>query len=102
MTTAVWILVTFLTRPTDRRTLQAFYDRIRPFAPGWRKAVRTRPDPPGSLAAGIAAWGLGCATVYAALFATGLALYGQPAAAVGLGLVAAAAGTGLFRVLPRL
>ena len=101
VTTAVWLLVTFLTRPTERSTLQAFYDRIRPFAPGWRKAVATEPDPPGSFVAGVAAWGLGCATVYAALFATGMGLYGQTAPALGFGLVAVVAGFGLFRTLPR-
>ena len=101
VTTAVWLLVTFLTRPTDTATLQGFYDRIRPFAPGWRRAVTTQPDAPGSLAAGLAAWGLGCVTVYAVLFGTGMALYGRPAAALGFGLVAVAAGLGLFRALPR-
>ncbi len=100
-TTAVWLLVTFLTRPTDTATLQRFYDRIRPFAPGWRRAVQTQPDAPGSLAAGLAAWGLGCVTVYAVLFGTGMALYGRPAAALGFGLVAIAAAVGLFRTLPR-
>src|SRR5205807_2360803 len=30
VTTAGWLAVTFLTPPTDRATLQAFYDRIRP------------------------------------------------------------------------
>ena len=101
MTTAVWLLVTFLTRPTDTATLQGFYDRIRPFARGWRRAVNTQPDAPGSLAAGLAAWGLGCVTVYAVLFGTGMALYGNPGGAIGFGLVAAVAAVGLFRALPR-
>ncbi|WP_420633829.1 sodium:solute symporter family protein [Candidatus Palauibacter sp.] len=101
VTTTVWLLVTFLTQPTEPRTLQAFYDRIRPFPRGWRKAVNTRPGTPGSLAAGVAAWGLGCATVYAALFSTGMALYGQTAEAIGFGLVAVAGGVGLFRTLPK-
>ena len=102
LTTAVWLGVTFLTRPTDAATLQAFYDRIRPFARGWRAAVRTRAGRPGELAAGLAAWGLGCATVYAALFATGMALYGRPAAAASCGALAAVSAWGLFRALPRI
>ncbi|MDE2661662.1 MAG: Na+:solute symporter [Gemmatimonadota bacterium] len=101
LTTAVWLAVTFLTRPVDTATLQGFCDRIRPFARGWRRAVNTQPDAPGSLAAGLAAWGLGCVTVYAVLFGTGMALYGRPAAATGFGLVAVAAAIGLFRALPR-
>ena len=101
VTTVVWLLVTFLTRPTDTATLQGFYDRIRPFARGWRRAVNTQPDAPGALAAGLAAWGLGCVTVYSVLFGTGMALYGRPAAAVGFGVVAVAGAVGLFRALPR-
>src|SRR5205085_4303622 len=47
VTTAGWLAVTFLTPPTDRATLQAFYDRIRPMGPGWEGAVTTRPANPG-------------------------------------------------------
>lgn len=102
MTTVGWLLVTFLTRPTDRVTLQAFYDRIRPAGPGWRGGVATTPDQaPGQLTAALLAWFLGCVVVYGALFATGSLLYGH----LTRGLVAAAAalvaGAGLLRTLPR-
>ncbi len=100
-TTAVWLAVTFLTRPSDPQTLQRFYDRVHPFPAGWRRAVATGEGTPGALASGMAAWALGCVTVYAALFGTGMALYGRAAEAIGLGLVAAIAGAGLFKTLPR-
>jgi Na+/proline symporter len=37
LTTAIWLAVTLLTRPESEPTLQAFYDRVRPAALGWRK-----------------------------------------------------------------
>ena len=36
LTTAIWLAVTLLTRPESEATLQAFYDRVRPAALGWR------------------------------------------------------------------
>src|SRR5688572_30760033 len=38
-TTVVWVTVTFMTQPTDRKTLVSFYTLVRPAGPGW-KAVR--------------------------------------------------------------
>ena len=103
ITTPVWLLVTFLTSPADPATLQSFYDRIRPFRAGWVAAVRTdAAGPTGSAMAALQAWALGCVTVYAALFGTGMALYGREIEALRFGLVAILAGYGLFRTLPRI
>ncbi|HXV86094.1 MAG TPA: sodium:solute symporter family protein, partial [Gemmatimonadales bacterium] len=69
ITTAGWMAVTYLTPPTDRATLQAFYDRIRPHDMGWRGAVTT--GPPGgrdSVTAALLCWFLGVAVIYLALF----------------------------------
>ena len=53
-TTLGWLVATFATPPTDRATLQAFYDRIRPAPGGWRGAVDIGDDRgDGSVAAGI-------------------------------------------------
>lgn len=103
MTTAVWLMVTLLTPPTDRAVLQSFYDRIRPAPSGWRGAVDTRGGKAGGedLAASFLAWFLGCVAVYAALFATGYLLYGR----IGIGLlcvaIAVISGYALARVIPR-
>jgi Na+/proline symporter len=101
ITTVGWVTVTLLTPPAETATLQAFYDRIRPFGHGWRTAVRTAPVEQDSLAAAFACWFLGCVTVYGTLFATGFLLYGRATP----GLVCAAAAllgaVGLFRMLPR-
>ncbi|MFQ5678724.1 MAG: sodium:solute symporter family protein [Gemmatimonadota bacterium] len=117
ITTVGWLAVTVLTRPADPRTLQAFYDRIRPYPRGWKTAVETRarghgerndtgspgrePAGQGAFTASLLGWFLGCAVVYAALFGTGYLLYGRwglGAACVG---VAVACGAGLVRLLPR-
>jgi len=101
LTTAVWFGITMATRPTETAVLQSFYDRVRPFARGWRRVVETQADEPGGATAALLAWMLGCAAVYAALFGTGMALYGRFGAAAVLGITALAAAYGLFRILPR-
>ena len=39
LTTVAWLLVTYLTPPTDRKTLLDFYKRIRPAQYGWYRAL---------------------------------------------------------------
>jgi len=102
VTTCVWLAVTWITPPDDPLTLQAFYDRIRPFERGWRRAVNTDAHAPGSASAAFVAWGLGCLTVYSALFGTGMALYGRASQAAAFFTVAVVSGYGLFRTLPRI
>jgi Na+/proline symporter len=78
-TTAVWVIVTFATRPTNRETLVKFYRLIRPFGPGWkdiRKETGLGPSP-DSLSHAVLGWVFGCALVYAALFGAGSYLYGN-------------------------
>jgi Na+/proline symporter len=101
VTTAVWLSATWMTSPTERDTLQAFYDRIRPFGRGWARVVDVDGRPAdGSVGASLGCWVLGCLVVYAALFGTGYLLYGRVAVG-GLFLsVAALAATALFRALP--
>src|SRR5258708_535839 len=102
ITTVGWLLVTFLTPPTDRATLQSFYDRIRPMGPGWRAAVQTQPGHPGeSLSAAFLCWFLGVAVIYATLFGTGYLLYGKQVAGIVCLATAAVAAWGLFRAMRR-
>ncbi len=103
ITTLVWVAVTFLTRPTDRSVLESFHDRIRPMGPGWRAVVGdVEPTAGESPTAAIAGFFLGVTAIYAALFATGSALYGNAGMAVGLGLVAIASAVAVVRLLPRI
>ena len=101
LTTAGWLVVTLLTPPTDRATLQAFYDRIRPMGPGWKRAVTTQPPKPGeSVTAAFLCWFLGVAVIYAALFGTGYVLYGKLLPGIACFVAAGVAAAGLLRTVP--
>ncbi len=86
-TTAVWLAVTFLTRPEDQKTLQGFYKLVHPGGPGWQKvrdhakAQQISIEPARTKAwdvpIGIVCMILGCIAVYSALFATGYWIYGE-------------------------
>lgn len=101
ITTVGWLTITMLTPPASGKTLQAFYDKIRPFGRGWRAAVDTGAGEVGGLGPAFLCWFLGCVVVYGALFGTGAFLYGNPAYGVVCLIVVSAAAAGLFRVLPR-
>jgi len=100
ITTVVWLTVTLLTPATDKATLQAFYDKIRPFNFGWRGAVETGPVE-GSFSAAVMSWFLGCVVVYSALFGTGYFLYGRPVLGSVFMVVVVLAAVGIFRNLQR-
>jgi SSS family solute:Na+ symporter len=106
VTTIGWVTVTFLTSPADEATLRRYYEAIRPFGKGWREVLSLGPDDPGPEAGGVAAaflgWFLGLAAVYSALFGTGFILYGQVGLGLGCLILAGAAMTGIFRVLPKI
>jgi hypothetical protein len=103
-TTVVWIAVTYLTRPTDRRTLVSFYTLVRPAGPGWaaiRADAGVGPSP-DSLPMSLLGWVLSCTFVYAALFGAGAFLYGRTTQAIVWFVLLVASGAGLQRILPRL
>jgi Na+/proline symporter len=104
VTTLGWFTVNLLTPPTDRATLQAFYDKIRPAPRFWRAGVDTSKgasdgDTP---VAGFLAWFLGCLAVYATLFGTGYVLYGRIEIGLACAAVAIAASIGLWRTMLKL
>ena len=86
--TIVWVLATFLTKPTDQKTLRSFYQLCHPGGPGWRKVVMDAKaeglDIDQKNAIGdwklpmqILCVLLGCVTIYASLFAVGNFVYGN-------------------------
>ncbi|MFH1944414.1 MAG: sodium:solute symporter family protein [Acidobacteriota bacterium] len=86
LTTISWILVTLLTKPSDKHTLRSFYGLVRPGGPGWKKVLEEAEkdgepvDADGEgwdVPAGIVCMALGCLAVYSALFATGNFIYGK-------------------------
>ena len=76
--TVVWLSVTFLTPPTDKATLVAFYRHTRPSLRGWGPIAALAPDvkPEGSGWINLRQWVLGCLTVYLSLFGIGELLLG--------------------------
>jgi len=104
VTTVVWIVATYATRPVDRATLLAFYRLVRPAGPGWR-AIRAEAGvgpSPDSLPQALLGWVLGCVFVYAALFGTGSVLYGKTAQAGVWIALFVVSGVWLARLVPRL
>ncbi len=106
ITSVAWITTALMTRPTDAATLRNFAATIRPGGPGWEKVARDaaaagEPLPTGRshLASGIACAALGAFAVYAALFATGAALYGQAGRAIALAAASGAAGVATWRLM---
>ena len=99
-TTIVWLSVTFLTKPTDRKVLVSFYDRVRPAGPGWNiiRAESGLPASPDSMTVSLIGWVFGCTFVYAALFGTGSFLYGKQSIALAWLVVFIVSGVGLVRV----
>jgi len=86
ITTLAWLLVTFLTRPTDEATLRRFCKLVRPGGPGWAAVLR-RAAPDGKLVEEarqrwnvpmeIVCMLIGCAAVYSPLIARGYWIYGN-------------------------
>jgi Na+/proline symporter len=102
LTTVVWVVVTYLTSPTDRSTLVQFYRLVRPAGRGWepvRAEAGVGPSP-DSIAQSMIGWVLGCLAVYAALFGAGSFLYGRTAQGVMWGVVFVIAGAGIIRLIP--
>jgi Na+/proline symporter len=100
-TTVVWITVTYLTRPTDRKALVAFYKLVRPAGPGW-KAVREEAGGGGSpdrLSLSLLGWVLGCVFVYSGLFGVGSFLYSRTVQAAIFLILFGASAIGLSRLL---
>ncbi|HWK10502.1 MAG TPA: hypothetical protein VNR64_10650, partial [Vicinamibacterales bacterium] len=100
ITSAAWVLVTFLTSPEPRETLVAFYRRVRPAGPGWKPIAAIAGVPPSreSLARQLVAWVLGCILIYALLFGIGLLILRPRLEGAALIVVAAISGAVLLKV----
>jgi SSS family solute:Na+ symporter len=104
LTTVVWLVVTFFTRPADAETLRRFYRKVRPAGRGWNKFVSPEEleGPRDDLSLALVGWVTGCTFVYSALFGTGALLYGQSLQAAVCLVVTVVAGLGLGWVVPRI
>ncbi len=93
--TAVWVIVTFLTRPTDNEKLVSFYKRVRPGGPGWKPLKTLAPEVKVDKGLGrlTISWFAAVFMVMFALFGTGELIFGHylSASLYGIGMAAAAA-----------
>jgi len=101
ITTACWLLATFLTRPTSAPVLDAFFRKIRPGGPGWRPVAARNADvePDSGLGRLAVQWLVGSAAVYSALFGIGWLVLGEPVKGGATLLVASVAIAVLVRSL---
>ena len=86
VTTVTWIGVTFMTAPTDKKTLVGFLKTVQPSGPGWKKIIdQARIDGEiidtdlrkNNFPLGIACMVAGCFAIYGLLFSTGFWIYSQ-------------------------
>jgi solute:Na+ symporter, SSS family len=101
ITTISWLVVTFITKPTDNKKLVDFYKLIHPSRKGWKKIVaKAQQDGEeiifeksgDNLPLGILCMLVGCIGVYSILFATGFWIYSNILPAVILSITAIASG----------
>ncbi|MEP6904622.1 MAG: sodium:solute symporter family protein [Gemmatimonadales bacterium] len=94
VSTVVWLGVTFMTSPEPDSILEAFYHRVRPGGPGWRriseKAGFGREGIPGGALAW-SNWIAGIVAVYSTLFGIGKLIFGDIVPAVVMLAVASTA-----------
>src|SRR6266545_3595580 len=105
-TTICWIITAFVSAPTSRERLIAFYKKVHPAGPGWRvireaagvtvAEAAQHSDHMGRAALG---WISGCAVIWSSLFATGSYLYGRTSLALTLTAVSVVSGAVLLYVI---
>ncbi len=103
VTTVVWLVVTFVTRPETDATLVAFYRRTRPSRLGWGPVAARAPDvrPSTDGLANLLDWVAGCVLVYGALFGVGKLLLHDPLPGILMLGLSAIAGAVIYRDLSR-
>lgn len=103
VTTAVWLAATFATAAEPHEKLAAFYAKVHPAGPGWKRiageaAVAERR---GEIPRNLAFWALGVVFVYSIMFATGAALFGDTSRALLFGAALVVSGALLFAGMAR-
>jgi Na+/proline symporter len=94
VTTVTWLVTTFITKPEPDATLDAFYRRVRPGGPGWRRVSARLGYGRESIPGGALAWTnwiAGIVAVYSTLFGIGKLVFGKMGAGFALLAVAVAA-----------
>jgi len=94
VSTVVWVAVTFMTSPEPDSVLEAFYTRVRPGGPGWRRVAEKAGFGVEGIEGGALAWTnwiAGIVAVYTTLFGIGKLIFGETMMGVILLAIAVAA-----------
>ena len=111
VTTVGWLIVTYMTPAENEAVLISFYEKVRPGGIGWKKAlIRAKAgnllmedqNKGWRVPSGITAMLLGCVMIYCSMFALGKWIYGDPANAGLLFIVALISGIAMFRFKGRI
>lgn len=107
ITTISWLLVTYLTKPTNDETLKGFVKLTRPGGPGWKRINQIlesegHPKIVNNLPNEILMMFIGVFSVYAVLFATGFWIYGNIVGAFIASVVAIIGGGFLVKLSSKL
>ena len=111
VTTASWLITTWLTQPEPDETLIRFYKITRPGGPGWRSLVARAAEKGIALEKEGAKWDMplqllcvfiGTIVIYSALFSIGSFVYMKPLNGIILAVIAAAGTWFLFRSFNRI
>ena len=109
ITTLIWLIVTFVTKPVNPDKLLSFYIKINPWKAGWKPIASiakeknlVSQEPETAIGTELTAMTVGIFTIYGFLFMTGYILYGENVLALISGLVAFAGTAILIRLWPRL
>ncbi len=101
ITTLGWLTVTLISSPEPDAVLQHFCEKVRPSI-GWKRFRSSSAEPDGGLPLQILGMSVACATVYAALFATGSFIYGDFSTGLSLSVAALTGTIGIFVIWTKL
>jgi Na+/proline symporter len=105
VTSVCWIATAYLGPETDRRTLVEFYEKVRPFGPGWERIrldaglEKLEGAAHDNIPLALLGWVSGCTAIWSALFTVGNVLYGRFGYALFLLAVFVVSGLVLLRVM---
>lgn len=100
VTTVVWLVVTFVTKPESEATLTRFYERVRPSPGGWGPIARLVPArSEDNLGLALIDWVAGLGLVYGTLFGIGSLVLGDLGKGLAWVVLAAVCGAVIARNL---
>jgi len=109
LTTITWIIATYITPETDKKTLRSFYEKIRPTGIGWNKVIEDAKEEGliivkenGQFPLELLGMVTGCITVFSALFTTGFWLYGETTKTMIFGMMTIVGGYIIVRITKKL